>query len=73
MFESVITGCMANKKRYMDARVVDFPKGSSWQETWHDVRIIALERKVTLGVIVLEALRQYVKMHCGKNRKGKDV
>jgi hypothetical protein len=48
------------RKRYVDGRIVDFPQGSTWRETWDDIRDIAFLRRVTTGTVVLEALEEYV-------------
>lgn len=65
------------RKRYVDGRVIGFPAGSNWREPWNELRVIALQRGVTLGAVVLEALQDYSRQHkqaptgrqLGKRRK----
>lgn len=60
---------MATEKRYANGRAIEFPENSNWREVWKDIRILAIERDVTIGEVVLEALEQYVQAQKGKSQK----
>lgn len=49
------------KDRDLSTRhMVQFPQESDWKEVWHRITVIAKERKVIVGQVVLDALQREI-------------
>ena len=73
IFSSAVIKKLMDKKRkkYPEGWILEFPDGSPWRNTRREIKTIAASRAVKLGVIVLEALDEYVKKnHLKKNNEG---
>lgn len=46
--------------RYEEGWIIEFPKHSNWRELREHLKDIARLRRVSLGVVVLEAITEYV-------------